>query len=135
MSRIAPVVPLLGLTLLGCSAPATPATMLAQPQPSTSAPATTTTSTSSAASDLHACYEGQCEITVSGPVSFPVDPRLGYDTISVSLVDPDTVSVEATAPGRTAKSTIGLGATSSFGNIEMRVVRISHGTAVLQFLR
>jgi hypothetical protein len=141
MSRFAPAVPLLGLILLGCSGPsvALPADMATQP--SVSSPASTTpppsaaTPQSPSTTDLHACYEAQCELTVSGPVRFPVDPRLGFDTISVSRVGEYTVSIQATGPGKRSRSTVSQGSTWWFNGLELRVLRISHGTAVLQFLR
>lgn len=137
MSRIAPAVPLLGLTLLGCSGPsmALPAEMPPQPMP----PATTTSAPQAApntSNGVGACYEGECRITVSGPTSFRVDPsRFGFSTVSVSSIGSRNVLVKATRPGMTLRSTVTVGSQSRLNELGIRALNVSDGTADLQFFQ
>src|SRR5262249_52223245 len=138
--------------LVGCGVPsvALPADMAIQPVPSSSAamsagqapqsnsqaPASVSPSYNAPASpnstSVGPCYDGDCEIALSGPMSFPVDPRFGFDTVSVWM-NSKMVTVMATGPGVTSKATAGPGSTARINGLRMHVLRVSGATAALRF--
>ncbi|GLY63643.1 hypothetical protein [Amycolatopsis taiwanensis] len=94
-----------GLLLTGCGS-RTPLTQpTARPADPTSSARTTTTppttvaATAADGTNLAACATRDCEIQVSGPVSIPVPAAVGADTVSVTSIQRDTVtmSVASTA--------------------------------------
>jgi hypothetical protein len=58
--------------------------------------------------DLDACYDGECEVLVTEPVDIPVDPAVyGFDTLSITAIEEDLVTVVAVVPGGFASVNIG----------------------------
>lgn len=138
MPRIALAVPLLGLALIGCGAPsvALPAALTTQQAPSSWSPTSAATTAPSATNGAtpQSCYDGECEITVSRPMSFPVDPRFGFDTISITSIGSESVTIKATGRG-VSWATVGPGSNVRLNGLRSHVLRISDGTAVLRFFR
>lgn len=133
MRRTAGALLMLALVSTGCDV-ATAGTPEAMPTTTGPKPATTqTTQTGSAAPDVAACYSGTCEITVSGPISFPVSPTFGVDTVSVAAIGTDTVAVDATGPGITLGVGVQVGSSGGLNNLTVTVLSVRAGTAVLRF--
>lgn len=88
-------------------------------------------------SDIGACFDGECEISVSRPVKIPLDGRAGFDAVAVEAIRPNSVSFRVdfgdgivgrswTSPGGTAAFNSGAGGT------RIAVVTINAGTAVIK---
>ncbi|WP_328465711.1 hypothetical protein [Streptomyces sp. NBC_00448] len=120
----------------------TPATTAAStstapaPAPPPVPPATATTPAPASPSagtttDLHACYDGTCEITVSRPVTIPVDSRFGFSAFKVTRIGPDGVTIEANGGGTHLESGVSPGGTAALNGISVRVGSVHGGTADL----
>ncbi|MFJ2958537.1 hypothetical protein [Streptomyces sp. NPDC087270] len=94
-------------------------------------PATATPSAGTATTDLHACYDGTCEITVSRPVTIPVDGRFGFSAFKVTHIGPDGVTIEANGGGTHLESGVSPGGTAALNGILVRVGSVHGGTADL----
>lgn len=105
------------------------------PPTTASIPTTATTpataSPSAATTDLHACYDGTCEITVSRPVTVPVDGRFGFSAFKVTHIGPDGVTIEANGAGTHLESGVSPGGTAALNGISVRVRSVHGGTADL----
>lgn len=58
-----------------------------------------------ASSDVHACFDGDCRVTVTAPVTIPVDSRFGFSSVRVT-VSGSLVTVTAHPPGGTLDDTV-----------------------------
>lgn len=130
MNRTAAVVLLAVLAVGGCSSTVEPGQPQAQSQ--TTAPAPTRTSSTPPPSltvpstskpvlppaadgaDVTACFDGTCEITVSGPLAIPLDGKVGLAKLDVTSVTEDEVAVAANFPGGSGSSSAGPGCTMTF---------------------
>lgn len=111
----------------------------------TSSPATTPTPTTTTApplpaaadgTDLTACFDGACEVLVSGPVDIPfADPSIGV--MSVVAVSPAGVDLRTVSPSGFTSNLLGQrpdqGGPSVVNNLAVAVVAINGGQAVLRF--
>lgn len=98
-----------------------------------SAPATQAPPTAADGSDVQECFDGDCEIAVSEPVSIPLDGRFSVDAVVIEKIEPDHVSLRAESAGSVTRITSGPGGTVRLNKLTVRVVAVSDGTAVLRF--
>ncbi|WUH98534.1 hypothetical protein OHR68_34290 [Spirillospora sp. NBC_00431] len=82
--------------------------------------------------DLRACQDLSCEIYVSSPVTFPIDPKYGPDKMAVTKIGPDTVTIKATGDGIELGATMDRKSPGVLNGIEVRVVKITKGAAILR---
>ncbi|SEG25379.1 hypothetical protein SAMN05216223_10462 [Actinacidiphila yanglinensis] len=89
--------------------------------------------TTSAGADagLRSCYDGSCEITVTGPVTIPVADRFGFPAVEVTHVGADGVTIEANGGGTHLESGVGPGGTAALNGISVRVRAVHGNTAEL----
>ncbi|MFM9578693.1 hypothetical protein [Streptomyces caniscabiei] len=80
-----------------------------------------------------ACFDGRCELTVSGPLSIEVDSRFGVGDLRVAEVTDDTVVLQSSGAGTHLSSSIGEGGTGGLNGLGFRVKSLKAGTAVLEF--
>lgn len=90
-----------------------------------------------ATTDLDACFDGECSLTVSGPVAVPVDARFGFPTLSITELTPTRLRFEVRGrTGGRAVTTAGPGATSTLRSggdaLTVRVRSITGGVAVIE---
>jgi hypothetical protein len=118
--------------LLGCGGPAAdrPA-----PRPTTPAPAPPSPTPGS---DVKACFDGDCLLTVTRPIKIPLDAkRYYYPVFAITAVTPDRIGYRVDYPnGGHAEQWLGQGGSSSFGSrshtqVNVRLVSITRGRAVL----
>ncbi|TDC88519.1 hypothetical protein E1292_45605 [Nonomuraea deserti] len=85
--------------------------------------------------DLRDCYDGRCTITVTDPVTFPVDPRFRLSSVRVAKVNVagmfDAVMVRSTASG--ASTTLGAGTRGSINGLSVHVVQVTETGATVRF--
>lgn len=80
-----------------------------------SAPSATATRT-----DVHACRDGRCRISVSTPATIPVDARFGFRSIRISVKGPE-VTVAAAIPGGSLDDTVSVPGTATLNNLSIEV--------------
>jgi hypothetical protein len=78
----------------------------------------------SARTNLRACFDGNCRITVSKPVSFRVSGRFGFTKVSVRSGGSGLVRVQGTAPGVSSAVVLGAGASGTINNLAVRAESI-----------
>lgn len=84
--------------------------------------------------DVSACFDGDCEISVSGPVDIPLDDSFRVTMCSVEPLDSDQVSIRCEYPSGGMLELSGTtGSTFSVNELTMRVVAIRGGTVILDF--
>lgn len=87
-------------------------------------------------SNVRACYDGACEISVSGPTRIPLDGRSGFDAVAVQAVEPNKVSFRVNYPNGSSSGSASPGGTVTFrngaGGTRITVVAIDAGTAVIR---
>lgn len=87
-------------------------------------------------SDIGACYDGECEISVSGPVRIPLDGRSGFDAVAVEAIEPNSVRFRVEYPNGFGSGSASPGGTVTFSNgasgTKITVVAIDAGTAVIK---
>lgn len=88
----------------------------ASPSPSPSPSPTGALPEAADGTDLDACYDGECEILLTEPVDIPVDPEVyGFDTLSITAIDEELVTVKAIVPGGFASVNVG---TEGYGVVQ-----------------
>jgi hypothetical protein len=85
-------------------------------------------------SDVAACFDGTCEIAVTGVVEVPLDPRFGLPALRVTFTVPERVELVSEDPQGYLRSTV----TGSAGVVQMNGIRVLVRTvrdqgAVLRF--
>lgn len=80
---------------------------------------------------LRSCYDGSCEITVTGPVTIPVADRFGFPAVEVTRVGADGVTIEANGGGTHLESGVSPGGTAALNGISVRVRAVRGSTAEL----
>lgn len=121
--------------LTGCSVSGSPS-----PSPAASTPATTTTTSSTAppptaadGTNVAACFDGTCEIAISGPLAIPLDRRFRIARLTVDAINPDGLAITfVSTSGGGGSIQTGVGADSGINGITIKVVAINGGTAVLR---
>lgn len=87
-------------------------------------------------SDIGACYDGECEISVSRPVRIPLDGRSGFDAVTVEAIEPNSVRFRVDYPNGSGSGSASRGGTVTFssgtGSTRITVVAIDAGTAVIK---
>lgn len=130
----------LALALAGCGAP------LASVAPQSSEPIVTksqvlvlTTAVPPPAdgSDIRACHDGTCEISVSRPLTIPLDGRSGFNAVTIEAIEPNLMSFRVNFPDGTAlRSSTSPGGRVTFrsgtGSMTINVLTINSGTAVIK---
>jgi hypothetical protein len=124
MRRTILALPLAGLTLLGFSC--AHASTTASPKPST------TVRIAPLSSRANMCYDGNCQVVVTGPVSFHVDPRFGIDTIDLWPIGSGLVGVRATGQGSFLLHVASPDSTATLNNLTIRVFSAA-GRSVVRF--
>jgi hypothetical protein len=117
-------------TTPAATTPAPPATSAS----GTSASGTSETRPSSAApppAGVGSCYDGTCEITVSRPVTIPVDSRFGFSSFKVTHIGTDGVTIRASGRGTDLESGVSPGGTAALNGISVRVRSVHGHTADL----
>ncbi|GAA1034994.1 hypothetical protein GCM10009557_41330 [Virgisporangium ochraceum] len=84
--------------------------------------------------DVSACFDGTCEIAVTGSVAVPLDPRFGLPALEVTFTPPQRVELRNEDPQGYLRSTV----TGSSGTVQMNGIRAAVRTvrdkgAVLRF--
>jgi hypothetical protein len=82
-------------------------------------------------SNLRACFDGKCKLTLRKPVSFRVSSRFGITKLSITFTR-SSVRVRGTGPGVFSQARLGAGSTGSVNGIGVRVVSLSGSKAVLR---
>ncbi|WP_060885707.1 hypothetical protein [Streptomyces caniscabiei] len=95
--------------------------------------ATATGTATGTGTGTEACFDGRCELTVSGPLSIEVDSRFGVGDLRVAEVTDDTVVLQSSGAGTHLSSSIGEGGTGGLNGLGFRVKSLKGGTAVLEF--
>jgi hypothetical protein len=130
----------LALALVGCSAqepaerpaerPAPSTTPSATPAPSPS-PAEPAPSLSAAdGTDVKACFDGTCEITLTGRKRIPLTTKLGVSGLTVSVAAPGKVQV--TSDDGMMRAGGGPGARLGLNDLLVEVIEVRDGTALLR---
>ncbi|MGH4012280.1 MAG: hypothetical protein ACRDTH_29650 [Pseudonocardiaceae bacterium] len=87
-------------------------------------------------SDIGACFDGECEVSVSGPVRIPLDGRSGFDAVAVEAIEPNSVRFRVEYPNGFGTGSASPGGTVTFSNgtsgTKLTVVAIDAGTAVIK---
>ncbi|NUP41761.1 MAG: hypothetical protein HOV96_19220 [Nonomuraea sp.] len=81
--------------------------------------------------NVRACYDGRCTLTLTKGVSFRVSPRFGITRVSISFTS-ERVHVKGTGGGGTSEAFFGKGGSGSVNDIDVRIVSLSTGRAVLR---
>jgi hypothetical protein len=81
--------------------------------------------------EVKACYDGKCEIALSGPARIPVDGRFGFTTLTVKEITASSVSMEAAGEGTLSSVTTGPGGTVRFNELVVKVKGLGGDRAVL----
>lgn len=136
---------LLAMALAGCGSPSagvmpqssepivtTSQVILLSPAPTTAAPPT-----AADGSNIGACFDGTCEISVSRPVTIPLDGRSGFDAVAIETIAPASMSFRVNfRDGTVGRSSTSPGGTVTFssgaGGTIIKVVGINAGTAVIK---
>lgn len=109
------------------------------PVPSVSPAATPTptvlrTAPTAAAEDLSSCYDGSCTITVTRPVTVPLDAsRFGFASFRVTALTADGVTIAADSDGNHLRSTGGAGSLLTLNNLSIQVLSAGADAARLTF--
>ncbi|MEV2189607.1 hypothetical protein AB0I02_01200 [Streptomyces phaeochromogenes] len=107
--------------------------------PSTSAPpspspsGTATSDATGGGTDVDACFDGRCEITVSKPMTIKIDSRLGVSDLEVTKVTEDAVMLQSSGSGVFLSTSVGEGGTGGLNSLGFRVKSLKGGRAVLEF--
>lgn len=135
---------LLALALAGCGSPlAGVALQRSEPIVTKSqvlvlpAAAIAASPTAADGSDIRACYDGACEISVSRPLTIPLDGRSGFNAVTIEAIRPALMSFRANFPdGTVLRSSASPGSTVTFSSgtvgTTIKVVTINSGTAVIK---
>lgn len=135
---------LLVVALAGCGSPlagvapqsSEPIVMLSQVTLLASARAAAAPPTAADGSNIGACYDGECEISVSQPVKIPLDGRAGFDAVMVEAIEPNKVRFRVDYPHGYSWGSTSPGGTVIFrsgsGGETIRVMAINAGTAVIK---
>jgi hypothetical protein len=99
--------------------------------PSPSGPATS--DAPGGGTDADACFDGQCEITVSKPMTIKVDSRFGVSNLRVTKVTEDAVMLQSSGSGVFLSTSVGEGGTGGLNSLGFRVKSLKGGKAVLEF--
>ncbi|MEW9554944.1 hypothetical protein [Nonomuraea sp. NPDC050783] len=91
----------------------------------------TATVTAPARTDLRACYDGACKLTLTKAVSFPVSRTFGITRLAVSF-DRHRVRVKGTGPGVSSQALLGAGGSGSVNGIGIKVVSLSSKRVVVR---
>ncbi|MGW0707497.1 hypothetical protein ACWD4G_16300 [Streptomyces sp. NPDC002643] len=85
------------------------------------------------ASDVEACFDGRCDLTVSEPMTVRMDGRLGVSDLRITKITEDTVVLQSSGAGTFLSSSVGEGSTGGLNGLGFRVKSLRGGTAVLEF--
>ena len=124
------------LGLLGCaSIPASAVDISQSARQNLTAASADITSVSSGlalstADSVKDCYDGTCEIVVSGPTSIPLDSRFRVPGLSVTAVGPRSVEFRAANGALSGQGSAGSRLT--FNSIAIQIIKISNGSARLR---
>lgn len=77
-----------------------------------------------AGTDVHACRDGRCRISVRPPASIPVDPRFGFRSIQISVKGSE-VTVAAAIPGGSLEDTVSVPGTAALNNLTIDVQAVA----------
>jgi hypothetical protein len=87
-------------------------------------------------SDVTACLDGGCTLTVTGPVEIPLDGRAGPTTLSVREVGIFGVAFAVHSGNGHSYAMTGTGGTVRFasaqGTLDVRVLELRDGSAVIE---
>jgi hypothetical protein len=87
-------------------------------------------------SDVAACLDGSCTLTVSGPVEVPLDGHAGPTALSVREVGIFGVAFAVHSGGGHSYAMTGTGGTVRFasaqGALTVRVLELRNGSAVIE---
>ncbi|MDT0346906.1 hypothetical protein [Streptomyces litchfieldiae] len=101
--------------------------------PSPSAPATVAPDAAADGSDIGACADGACEVAVTAPAEISFDSGVLPWPLLVSDVSADGVTMQEDHPSGLTTITTPLGGGYSSGALNVEVVGMEGGTAVLRF--
>ena len=129
----------LALALVGCSTeepaerpaeqpPAPSATPTASPSPAEPTPSPTLTAADG--TDVKACFDGTCEITVTGKKRIPLNKKLRVTGLTVSVVGAEKIRVEANDGMMRAGG--GAGARLGLNDLVIEVIDVRDGTALIR---
>lgn len=88
--------------------------------------------------DIGACFDGECTLTVTGPTTVPVDAAVfGFPEVFISQVTADSVTWQASGPGTFLQGTTGQGGTTTLSAggstpITMRPLTFHDNTATVE---
>ncbi|WP_212988184.1 hypothetical protein [Actinoplanes auranticolor] len=127
----------LALTVAGCSVeqpagqPPAPSASAQAPSPTSSpAPAPSPTRSAADGTDVRACFDGTCEITVTGKKRIPLTTKLGVSGLTVSVAGPSKVQVASDDGMMRAGG--GPGARLGLNGLLVEVIEVRDGTALLR---
>jgi hypothetical protein len=86
--------------------------------------------------DVGACLDGSCTVTVSGPVEIPLDGRAGPTALTVTHVGTYGVAFLVRSGSGRSYGVTGTGGTVRFtsrqGTLTVRVLELADGTATIE---
>lgn len=86
--------------------------------------------------DLRACRDGRCEVQVSPHDRIPAPSGMGIDTITVTAITADGITLTGTGPGTVVSvGWGGPGETSYLNDLAITLVAVADGRAVLRIKR
>ncbi|MFG2343361.1 hypothetical protein [Streptomyces phaeochromogenes] len=113
---------------------ARPSSQAASPSTSaTRSPSGAASSDAPGGTDVDACFDGRCEITVSKPMTIKVDSRLGVSDLEITKVTEDAVVLQSAGSGVFLSTSVGEGGTGGLNSLGFRVKSLKGGRAVLEF--
>jgi|GEM_PF-6940678 hypothetical protein len=87
--------------------------------------------------DLHACYDGRCEVRVRAPQRIPLSPRTGFARLTVTSITAQGMRIDTVATnGNTGQATVyaqgGGYAIATLDNLQIATLGVVDGVAVLR---
>ncbi|MEV0838011.1 hypothetical protein AB0I55_00470 [Actinocatenispora sera] len=116
------------------SAPASSAASPSAPSPSRTGP---TLPAAADGTDIHACYDGRCEVRVRAPQRIPLSPKTGFAKLTVTSITAQGMRVDTVGTnGSTGQATVsaqgGGYAIATLNGLEIATLGVLDGVAVIR---
>jgi hypothetical protein len=118
------------------SAPAASAAIPSAPSPSPSRTGPTLPAAADG-TDIHACYDGRCEVRVRAPQRIPLSPKTGFAKLTVTSITAQGMRVDTVGTnGSTGQATVsaqgGGYAIATLNGLEIATLGVLDGVAVIR---
>lgn len=91
-----------------------------------------TPATHPASTDVHACFDGDCRVTVTAPVTIPVASRFGFSSVRVTVAG-SLVTVTAHPPGGTLDDTVLVPGRAALNDLTIDLQAVTGSKVTLTF--